>query len=340
MYHAHFGLREEPFGVSPDRRFFFQTEQHREAVATLYYAIQQRRGFALLVGQPGLGKTSVLVQLLQFLEGKAETAYLPHPYFDRTTVLESILESVGIQSTASPARNHRLFYDYLMEARRAGKTCAIIFDEAQELNRDTLEAIRMLSNFETLTEKLVQIVLAGQPGLAETLKQPDCDQIRQRLNVVARLKPLTPQEVYAYMAHRLQVAGAVAPLFDQDALQAIATASAGVPRNINTICFNSLSLAYALNHHQVGRPEVAEAVADLDLFPADVKAEVKVEAKVEEEVKVGQTLSSGNPPISARDPESTVAFPQVHGSLRVAWIAGAMLLLVFLSVFIRVHPWP
>jgi MSHA biogenesis protein MshM len=96
MYRSHFGLREEPFGVSPDRRFFFETGQHREAVATLYYAIQQRRGLALLVGQPGLGKTSVLVQLVHLLEGKAETAYLPHPFFDRATVLEAILESPGI----------------------------------------------------------------------------------------------------------------------------------------------------------------------------------------------------------------------------------------------------
>ena len=126
MYHAHFALREEPFGVSPDRRFFLQTEQHREALATLYYALRQRRGFALLVGRAGLGKTSVLVQLMQMLEGHAEIAYLPQPYFDRSTVLESILLSLGLNSTGSLAQDHRLFYKYLLETRRAGKTCVVI----------------------------------------------------------------------------------------------------------------------------------------------------------------------------------------------------------------------
>lgn len=120
MYHAHFALREEPFGVSPDQRFFMETEQHREALATLYYAIRQRRGFALLMGRAGLGKTSVLVQLLRMLEGEAETAYLPHPYFDRINVLESILLSLGLTATGSLAQDHRLFYKFLVDTRQAG----------------------------------------------------------------------------------------------------------------------------------------------------------------------------------------------------------------------------
>src|SRR2546427_12822114 len=182
MYHSHFGLRDDPFGVTPDPRFFYQTPQHREAVATLFYAIQQRRGFALLVGSPGLGKTSVLFTLVRMLKGTAQTAYLANPYYDRLTVLDSIMASFGLECSESPAANHRLFYQYLLKAHQAGKTCVVIFDEAQDLDRDTLEAIRMLSNLETPDGKLVQIVLAGQPRLAETLKQPDCEQIRQRLN--------------------------------------------------------------------------------------------------------------------------------------------------------------
>jgi general secretion pathway protein A len=269
MYHAHFALKEEPFGVSPDRRFFMPTEQHREALATLYYALRQRRGFALLTGRAGLGKTSVLVQLVQMLEGHAEVAYLPHPYFDRATVLESILLSLGVNSTGSLAQDHRLFYKYLLETHRSGKTCVVIFDEAQDLNHDTLETIRMLSNFETPTEKLLQIVLAGQPRLAETLQQRECEQIRQRLNVVARLKPLDGREVHEYIAYRLHAAGAGADLFAPAALDAIAAASGGVPRNVNTICFNSLTLAYALGSSQVGCDEVAEAVRDLDLTTDD-----------------------------------------------------------------------
>src|ERR1700686_484215 len=118
MYHAHFALRDEPFGVSPDGRFFLETEQHREALATLYYGIRQRRGFALLVGGAGLGKTSVLVQLIKRLEDEAEPAYLPHPYFDSGTVLESILTSLGLDASPSLARNHRLFYEYLIKTQR------------------------------------------------------------------------------------------------------------------------------------------------------------------------------------------------------------------------------
>jgi general secretion pathway protein A len=265
MYHAHFGITDEPFGASPDPRFFFRTEQHREAVATLFYAIQQRRGFAMMVGRAGLGKTSVLFTLVQMLRDKAQIAYLPNPYYDHTTVLACILSSLGLEPAASAPANHQLFYKFLLETQRTGKTCVVVFDEAQDLNRDTLEAIRMLSNFETPTGKLVQIVLAGQPRLAETLKQPDCEQIRQRLNAIVRLHPLTPSEVHGYIAHRLEIVGGRTTLFTCAALDAIASASAGVPRNVNTICFNSLTLAYALNKRQVGCEEVSEVLQDLDL---------------------------------------------------------------------------
>lgn len=265
MYHRHFGLREEPFGVTPDSRFFYYTAQHREAAATLLYAIWQRRGLSLLLGRAGLGKTSVLYNLVQSLKDRAQTAYLGHPYFDRGTVLEAILASLGLESTGTPAQSHRLFWNYLTAIHNTGKTCVVVFDEAQDLNRDTLEAIRMLSNFETPTEKLVQIVLAGQPRLGETLQRPDCEQIRQRVNVVARVQPLSHPEVHRYMEHRLQTAGASNALFTSEAIDDIAEASQGVPRNVNTICFNSLSLACAENNHRVGAREVTEVLQDLDL---------------------------------------------------------------------------
>ena len=276
MYLAHFALKHEPFGVSPDCRFFYESEQHGEALATLYYAIEQRRGFGLLVARPGLGKTSILVLLTHLLRGKAETAYLPYPYFDRSSVLQSILQSLNLNSGmglapgTSQAHDHRIFYEYLMKLRLAGKTCVVVFDEAQDLNREMLEGIRMLSNFETPSEKLVQIVLSGQPRLADTLAQPDCEQLRQRLNVVARLQPLSTAEVRNYIAHRLTTAGGSTALFTGHALDAIAAASGGVPRNVNTICFNALTLAFALEHKQVGLEEVQEVLHDLDLSEAVV----------------------------------------------------------------------
>lgn len=265
MYHEHFSLREEPFGVSPDHRFFLQTEQHREALATLYYALVQRRGLVLLLGRAGLGKTSVLVKLMQLLEGLAETAYLPHPHFNAETVFETVLVSLGLPSTKSAARNYQMFYEYLIQMHGSGKRCVIIFDEAQRLSADTLEAIRILSNFETPWDKLVQIVLAGQPRLAETLVRPECEQLLQRCSIIARLKPLARRNVDEYIAHRLKTAGAPENFFSEEALAAIAVASNGIPRNINTICFNSLSVAYALRNATVGAEHVAEAVHDLDI---------------------------------------------------------------------------
>ena len=265
MYHAHFALREEPFGVSPDGRFFYQTEQHREALATLFYAIRQRRGFALLVGGPGLGKTSVLVQLMEMLQGTAEVAYLPHPYFDRSTVLDSILLALGLQAGASLAHSHRIFYEYLTRLRGGGKTCVVILDEAQDLSHDTLEAVRMLSNFETPTEKLLQIVLSGQPRLAETLAKRQCEQLRQRLNAVARLQPVASPEIHQYIVHRLRRAGGADEIFAPDALGAVAAASGGVLRKVNTICFNTLTIAFALNHGRASVADVREALHDLEL---------------------------------------------------------------------------
>ena len=269
MYQSHFGLREEPFGVTPDGRFFYQSAQHREALATLYYAIEQRRGFALLLGGAGLGKTSVLFTLAQMLKSRVQIAYLANPYYDRTTVLDAVLASLGLEPGASPAASHKAFYQYLSKIHTTGKTVAVLFDEAQDLNRDTLEAIRMLSNFETPDAKLMQIVLAAQPRLGDTLAQPDCEQIRQRLSAIARLEPLEECGVPEYMAHRLRTAGGSIDLFTGGAVGAIASASRGVPRNVNTICYNSLALAYALGKHQVDVGEVTEVLRDLDLPSVD-----------------------------------------------------------------------
>ena len=264
MYYSHFGFREEPFGVTPDPRFFFCSRQHQEAVATLFLATSQRRGLALLVGPAGLGKTSILFTLTRMLKGAAQIAYLTNPLYDRTTVLEALLACYGIEPAASPIANQRLLHQYLVKTNSEGKTCVAIFDEAQDLDRDRLEDIRLLSNFETETGKLLQIVLAGQPRIAETLDRSDCEQIRQRCGAVFSLMPLSPTEAREYLVHRLQTAGASLKVFTPAAVDAVICAAGGVPRNINMICWNALNVAYALGCRQVTAENVAEACGDLD----------------------------------------------------------------------------
>jgi general secretion pathway protein A len=324
MYHAHFALAEEPFGISPDGRFFYETEQHREALATLYYGIQQRRGFGALIGHAGLGKTSVLFRLREVLRNQAETAYLPHPYFDRETLLEAVMFSFGLSPLPSVAQNYWLFHQYLLEVHASGKTCVVIFDEAQAFNADTLEGIRLLSNFETGSEKLVQIVLSGQPGLAETLAQSKCEQLRQRVNVVARLEPLSDIEVSLYMAHRLATAGCSASIFASEAVRTIASASGGVPRNVNTICFNALTLAYAVGRPRVGKDEVAEVLQDLDLdcdLPAYQIDDLPVPVATVEDPK-DRTKAAGG---AFRLQELTTSFRHaVFGAVLVLVAAGRL----------------
>jgi len=264
MYYSHFGFREEPFGVTPDPRFFFSSPQHEEAVATLFLAASQRRGLSLLVGPAGLGKTSILFMLTRMLKGSAQIAYVANPVYDRATVHDSLLACYGLEPAGSLVANQRLLREYLLKTDSDGKTCVAIFDEAQDLERDRLEDIRLLSNFETANGKLLQIVLAGQPRIVETLSRPDCEQIRQRCGAVSSLVPLSRKESHDYLVHRLQTAGGTPAVFAPGAAEAVISAAAGVPRNMNTICWNALNIAYALGSRKVAAANVEEACRDLD----------------------------------------------------------------------------
>jgi general secretion pathway protein A len=273
MYRQHFGFREQPFGVSPDSRFFFSSSQHAEASAALYYAIAERRGFAMLIGAPGLGKTTVLVNLAQRLVQDARVAFFVHPRFEGGAILESVLLAMGLEPESDAIRRHRQFRAFLLDLYRQGKTCVVILDEAQNLDAESLETIRMLSNFETPRQKLIQFVLAGQPALARLLRAPECEQILQRVNTIARLEPLTAPDVEKYIAHRVAAAGAARNPFLPAAVRAIAAASQGIPRNINTLCFNALTLAFAGDKKTVDETCVGEVVKDRvleDLAPVGV----------------------------------------------------------------------
>ncbi len=261
MYNDHFGFHTEPFGVSPDPAFFFRSVRHQEAISALQYAIAQRRGFAALTAPPGLGKTTVISSLLASSGSNIHPVVLVYPTLAAETIIEAVLTSMNVEPALEPAARIRQLGDSLTSLDRANRTCVVILDEAQNLPVGALETIRMLSNFETMSRKLIQFVLVGQPSLETVLNRPECEQIRQRVNVVARLAPLSKNEVVEYCRHRLRVAGAVRQVFTAQAIDVIFRISEGVPRVINTIAFLALTLAYAQGRREVS-PDLIEKAAD------------------------------------------------------------------------------
>jgi general secretion pathway protein A len=267
MFLEYYGLKEQPFGVSPDPRFLFPSPTHREAFASLHYGVTSGRGFLALIAQPGMGKTTLLVQLLQRLRQCAKTVFLFQTQSSPQDLLRNLLADLGISSEGSDlVRIHSKLNEILLSEAHAGRRFVLVIDEAQNLDFEVLEVVRMLSNFETPQQKLMQIILAGQPPLAAKLAAPGMVQLRQRLAIVARLKSLSPEETQSYIEHRLRVAGAAgADLFTPGALQMIARHSVGIPRNINMLCFNALSLGCAIRKIRVDEEVLREVLQDLDL---------------------------------------------------------------------------
>jgi general secretion pathway protein A len=267
MFFEYFGLIEQPFGVTPDPRFLHLGPNHREALASLVYGTESNRGFLALIAQPGMGKTSLLYQYLEWLRDKARTAFLFHTDGDSGEFMRHLLLDLGIESEGKDlAAMRAALNQVLMEEMRAGRRFVLVIDEAQNLDERVLESIRLLSNFETPWMKLMHIVIAGQPQLALRLARPSMAQLRQRISSVIRLAPFTPEETNAYVDHRLWVAGySGPPLFTVGARLSIAELSHGIPRNINNLCFNCMSVAYALGAKQIDAKMVAEVVSDFEL---------------------------------------------------------------------------
>lgn len=264
----HYGLREQPFGVTPNPRFLHLSSGHREALASLVYGIESGRGFLALIAPPGMGKTTLLFQLLERLGSTARTVFLFQTQCDAHGLMRSIMLDLGLGADDGEdlvSLQSRL-NQVLVEELQARRKFVLVVDEAQNLEDSALEFVRMLSNFETPREKLMHIVLAGQPQLAEKLARPSMVQLRQRVSMFIRLRPLGVAETGDYIDHRLQVAGYSGPtLFDRGAVSAVAGLSGGIPRNINNLCFNALSLGYAGGRKVISSEIVHEVAADLDL---------------------------------------------------------------------------
>jgi general secretion pathway protein A len=263
----YYGLWEQPFGVTPDSRYLFLSGTHREATASLLYGVDEGCGFLALIAAPGLGKTTLLFHVLHQLREKARTVFLFQTVCTPLDLLRALLTGLGVQETqGSLIQMQSRLKEVLVEQARLGKRVVVVIDEAQNLDDSVLELVRMLSNFETAREKLIQIILSGQSQLAEKMAAPELEQLRQRVSIFSYLKPLSHKETELYIAHRLRMAGYTfgAPLFTRDALALIADYSDGIPRNINNLCFNSLALGCALQRKPIDRDVVLDVIDDLD----------------------------------------------------------------------------
>ena len=267
MIHQFFGLSEQPFGVTPDPRYLYLAQGHREALASMFYGIEANRGFLALIAKPGMGKTTLLFHLLEKFRYSARTAFIFQTQCNSRDLLRFLLAELGIASQEDDlVRMHEQFNRYLLEESSAGRRVIVVIDEAQNLEPSVMETVRLLSNFETPRGKLLQIILAGQPELATTLSRSSLSQLRQRISSFNGLDPLSPQDVSRFIDHRLQVARYQGPpLFSDKAKIMIANLSEGIPRNINSLCFGALSLARALHRRTIDADIVREVFGDLDL---------------------------------------------------------------------------
>lgn len=267
MFLEYYNLLEQPFGVTPDTRFLYLNHMYREALASLWYGIKEGRGFMVLVAQPGMGKTTLLFQLLQRLRSSsARTVFLFQTCCTSLDLIRYLLQDLDIRPAPDLASMHQQLNEALVREARAGRQFVFVIDEAQNLSESVLETIRLLSDFETPQGKLMQIILAGQPQLIRTLIKPEMLQLRQRISVTTSLDPLGPEEVSQYVTHRLGVAGYQgATLFTRGAFELIARESHGIPRNINNLCFGALSAGLALRRKQIDREIVEEVAADQNL---------------------------------------------------------------------------
>jgi general secretion pathway protein A len=263
MYKSYFGLKENPFNVNPDPRYLYLTKQIEEALTGLMYGIQTRKGFITLTGEVGTGKTTLVNRLLDWLrQRRTRTAFLFNSRMNTSHLFDFILAEFEI-ACESRTKSQQLMKlnQWLLERYRAGETAVLIVDEAQNLSYPVLEEIRMLTNLETSTEKLLQIVLSGQPELEEKLKLPQLRQLKQRITLRCKTAPLTKEQTHAYIAERLRIAGTSGEqIFSPEAMDTVHMYSLGIPRVVNLLCEHALINTY-VEQERVVRPKIVEDIA-------------------------------------------------------------------------------
>jgi general secretion pathway protein A len=267
MYLKFFGLNEKPFAITPDPRYLYLSERHAEALAHLMYGINESGGFVQLTGEVGTGKTTIVRSLLAQAPKDAEIALILNPKMTAPEFLLTICEEVGVEVRSESRASLKDLVDvlsrHLLGAHAAGRRVVLVVDEAQNLSPEVLEQVRLLTNIETNTQKLLQIILIGQPELRELLARTELRQLAQRITGRYHLDPLSREETTAYARHRLQVAGATTDILSPWALREVYRLSRGVPRVINVICDRALLGAYSTDRHRVSGRLVRRAAAEV-----------------------------------------------------------------------------
>lgn len=267
MYKKFFGLREDPFNMTPDPHFMFFSKRHIELLSCLHYGVQWKKGFIEITGDVGAGKTTVCRVFLEHIKNKAKTALILNPNLSETQLLQTIAEDFGIRLKS---KNKKGLFDginnFLLKVLEDGENAVLIIDEAQNLSPKALEQIRLISNLETEKQKLIQIVLVGQPELRDVLRNESLTQLRQRIVIRYHLTPLDYKEVEEYIYHRLLLAGAKRGdiFFTPQALRHIYEYSKGVPRLVNIICDKVLLAAYVHESKKIIYQIVEEAIREIE----------------------------------------------------------------------------
>lgn len=266
LYLNFYGFDRDPFGVTPDPDFLFMTPGHKEALAQLLYAIQEKKGFILVTAEVGMGKTTLLEALRQELDSNTAVAYVSNSLLPFPAILEYMLEEFEIEKPGeSAAQRLVVLQNFLVERHGAGQNTVLILDEAQNLYPQTLEQIRLLSNFETTKEKILQIVLVGQPELLARLEMPELRQLKQRISIMCTIPPMTRSGTRNYIRTRLRMAGARdVGIFTEDAVEQIVEYAGGIPRIVNTVCDHCLLIGYADQTRRIDRGIVDQAIGYLE----------------------------------------------------------------------------
>jgi N-acetylmuramoyl-L-alanine amidase/type II secretory pathway predicted ATPase ExeA len=345
MFLDFYRLRQQPFGVTPDPTYLYASRTHQEAIASLSRGIKEGRGFLALIAEPGMGKTTLLYQLLEQLREHARTAFLFQTQCDSREFFQYLLSELNVDTRAMGlVAMHNKLNEILYAELLAGRRFVLVVDESQDLDDSVLETVRLLSNFETANTKLLQIVLAGQPQLADKLAQPQLAQLLQRITVVSYLDPLSPDETGGYIEHRLNVAGYAgeAALFAPKAVELIAQASEGIPRIVNKICFSALEEGFEQGSPAITRRIVRKALRKLDMsvLPHSDTA-LQIAAEDEADIDDDGALNQAGAEVA---PE-LLTYESLAQSDRMRWVFWAVLAsmvllgaaFLFRPMFKRVH---